>query len=470
MLEKFRAFSKKEIDKDNNAILAEAKGTFKKISVPKKEKNIDIELLADIKQIPYSSAKAIMDNMTKKCNISYSEYMDNKLFIYKTDAGLNGKIEKMRKKEEELIETIAADTGWSTEKTIQRANELYKKFGLSYRKIAGYRFYSMPDELVRQKLDSWNETAKKNREIVKAATGWSMHKIRLHMRRYAVLYDIISAYYILYKAWELTDEEMDSYARQKNSEKLWLKYNDREEAKVLAEKDKFDQVYADYIKRKYWLNVDTNYDEFLQFVDGLEYIFCKPIKFGGGLNTEKYKVERGKEKELYDLLMSKDRLLVEECVVQHKDVDEFLPGCVNTVRMVVLYQDGKCNFICAGMRFGYHGITDNFSQDGMVVDVDVETGIVQTNAIDKKGNIYEKHPISGKTFVGFQIPHWEMAKKVAEDAIKVQDGVNYVGWDLAICENKVSIIEGNCMPDLVLVQAPYAPQKEGKKYLFEKFF
>lgn len=53
--------------------------------------------------------------------------------------------------------------------------------------------------------------------------------------------------------------------------------------------------------------------------------------------------------------------------------------------------------------------------------------------------------------------------------MNVQEGVNYVGWDVAICEDKVVLVEGNSAPDLVLIQAPYAPQFKGMKYLIEPY-
>ena len=87
--------------------------------------------------------------------------------------------------------------------------------------------------------------------------------------------------------------------------------------------------------------------------------------------------------------------------------------------------------------------------------------------MDKKGHVYERHPISGKRFKGFVVPNWDKVRKVTENAMSVQDGINYVGWDVAICEDKAVLVEGNAMPDLVLIQAPYAPFKKGMKYLFD---
>ena len=119
---------------------------------------------------------------------------------------------------------------------------------------------------------------------------------------------------------------------------------------------------------------------------------------------------------------------------------------------------------------GNNDIVDNFHKDGMVCDIDLETGTIVTDAIDRSGTTYTKHPRSGYEFKGFQIPHWDKVLKLAEDAIRVQPGVNYVGWDIAVCPDKAVIIEGNSAPDLVLIQAPYARAKQGKKYLFQPYF
>lgn len=431
-----------------------------------------VELVAQRKRVGYLEAMAQMQRIRDRYGITYREYCLNKLYNYKTSKGLDEALTRIIGRENDNILQVCRETGWDFAKAESEMQAVMEKWPtITPKKYVGYGFFSMTEDEIREKIRGWNTKAKKNREIVQANTGWSQSKIKNHMARYETLYNIIPAYYVCYKAWELSDEEMDSYARQKLSERLWAKYNVRSATDVLNDKEEFDSVYRDYVNRKFWVNAGTNFDEFLAFADGLDTAFCKPVKSGGGLGTFKVDLTGSKRKlkKVYEDLMKKNRVLVEEAVVQHHEVSEFYPEAVNTVRVVVLQDENGKHIITTGIRFGDHGITDNFSADGMVCDIDIETGELITDAVNKAGEVFQSHPSSGKTFKGFRVPNWDQLLNAALDAMDVLDGVNYVGWDFAVREDDVCIIEGNSMPDLVLVQAPYAPSKVGKRYLFDPY-
>ena len=395
--------------------------------------------------------------------------MDNKLHLCKTLSSLNKKITAIKRDNKKYLQEVCDDTGWSMEKAKVEADKIKRKYGLSYRKYSRYRFYEKTEEEAAEKINTWRNNSNKYVKIAMEASGWSEEKVKKHMKRCGAEFDIIQAYYPLYQAWNLTDEQLDGYARQRISLNLDRKYNKLKDTRALADKALFNEIYKDYTGRKYWINKDTNFEEFKEFAKDINYVFCKPIESGGGLGAEKHKVTADL-KGLYDLLMAKDRLLVEECIEQHEEIEEFARGCVNTIRVVVFNDaNNETHTICTGIRFGNGGVTDNFSHDGMVADIDPETGIIRTHAIDKKGHIYSTHPITGKKFIGFQIPNWEKVIQITHEAMSVQEGVNYVGWDVAVCEDKVVLVEGNSAPDLVLIQAPYAPQFKGMKYLFEPY-
>ena len=430
--------------------------------------NINVTVVSQITGESYEKTLKKMERVRDRHGIAFRYYTNEKMYLY-SGQELTKAVARFKMKEEKDLNLIMADTGWSRSKILREVARLNEKWIVDYHKYAAYRFYEKTDNEIGAVFKKWNDTAKNNREKVQEASDWPMYKIKVHMKRVAIQFNIIAAYYVLYRAWELSDEQLSTYARQEDSKVIWKKFNDKDERKILSQKDKFDVVFKKYINRKFWINVETNYDEFLSFVDGLDYIFCKPINFGGGLGTEKLKVNHDNSKELYDYLMGKGRILVEECVKQHHSINEFISTSVNTIRVVTIVDNGKPKIICTGIRFGYDGITDNFSKNGMVADVDPETGIIRTDAVDKKGNFYKVHPKSGKQFKGFQIPRWNEVIALAKNAMNVLDGINYVGWDIAVSDDKVVIIEGNSMPDLVLIQAPYADIKEGKRYLFEKY-
>ena len=102
-------------------------------------------------------------------------------------------------------------------------------------------------------------------------------------------------------------------------------------------------------------------------------------------------------------------------------------------------------------------------------DVDIDTGQITTSAIDRAGTVYDAHPVSGKRFAGFHVPHWDRVTEIAAATMRESRGVNFVGWDIAVTADDVCIVEGNTEPGMGLVQAPYAPAKLGRKHLIERF-
>ena len=434
----------------------------------KRKNSIYINIVREETGWSYDKAKKHMDKFLKK-GIDYNTYVSQR-FYRSSKRRTKNKLILLEKKKNEYIDRVSEATGWTREEAIREMDRVKDKLGVSYFKYCSYRFFTNTDEEIMERLEKWKEIARKQVAYVMKESGWDKSKVRFHMNKVRTVYDIPPDYYVLYRLWELSDEQIKTYARRKDSNRLFAKYNNKEETKILQRKELFDEYYKDYIKRKFWINRNTNLDEFKAFLEGLDCIFCKPVDSGGGQGTEKIYLANWGITELYEYFMKKDKMLVEECVVQHHEIDKFIPGCVNTIRVITLLKDDICHFICAGIRIGHKGIVDNFHKDGMVCDVDIETGTVVTPAIDRNGITYEKHPVSGIEFVGFKIPNWEMVLKLAEDAIRVQPGVNYVGWDIAVCEDKAVIIEGNSAPDLVLIQAPYARQKKGMRPLFQKYF
>ncbi|HIY67519.1 MAG TPA: leucine-rich repeat protein, partial [Candidatus Agrococcus pullicola] len=430
-------------------------------------------LAADRMQVSYGRALATMYELRTQYGITFSEFNQQKFFSYKTARARRVAVRRYIEREGEQIQKVCHETGWTPKVAEEKMRAAKKKWPtIDFRKYAGYGFFAQTDKEIRERVRGWNTTAKENRKKVMQETGWSEQRVREHMTRFQMVYDIIPAYYMCYRGWELTDEQIDGYARQKLSQRLSNRFNVKSDLDLLGQKDIFDHVYAEHVNRKFFVNREgSSLQDFLDFADGIDEAFCKPLRSGGGLGTFKLDLKADREHltALYNDLMSKPLVLVEESVQQHSELNEFYPHSVNTVRVVTLQDEEGVHIISTGIRFGGDSITDNFSADGFVCDVDKDTGVIVTPGVNKKGIVAESHPFSGKRFVGAQVPHWDKVLTIARDAMSVLSGVNYVGWDVAISPDRVSLIEGNSAPDLVLVQAPYAPEKVGKRYLFDPF-
>ena len=53
---------------------------------------------------------------------------------------------------------------------------------------------------------------------------------------------------------------------------------------------------------------------------------------------------------------------------------------------------------------------------GIFVPIDTVTGVIKNNAIDSKGNEYEKHPDTNKAIKGTILPYWRKVVEMCKDA------------------------------------------------------
>ena len=90
----------------------------------------------------------------------------------------------------------------------------------------------------------------------------------------------------------------------------------------------------------------------------------------------------------------------------------------------------------------------------MVTTINIETGIVEYPALDKKKNIYEIHPYTNEKIIGLKIPMWDKVKELCIEACSVTPEIGYIGWDVCVGEKEPCLIEGNDFPGHDLYQLP----------------
>ncbi len=416
-------------------------------------------------------ARGEMRAVRDEYGISYEKFAKSGLILCRDEEERQKAIDDILRSQNVYLRRTMGATGWDEAKAKAEMDRVRKKFGISYFDYQFNQLYSMSDEEIAQ----WKSERKAKREaIVQYAmeeSGWSRSRVLSHMSHCSADYSILQSSYKGNRCWELTDEQLGKMANDGDSAALSARYNGN--TKMLVDKGLFDECYSEFTCRKHWTNNEgASYDSFLEFVEGTKALFYKPLNLSCGIGAGSVDTpadEKGK-KDLYEWFMENDPLVVEEKIEQHHDMSAMYSESVNTVRITNLQtEDGVCHHILSFVRFGTAPGVDNFKNGGIAAAVDIESGEVITDAKDNEGRVYKTHPVTGKQIKGFRIPMWKEALELVDNALAKYPEINYVGWDVAIREDRPVIVEGNSKAQSSTYQTLFDARTEGKKYTYEQF-
>lgn len=253
--------------------------------------------------------------------------------------------------------------------------------------------------------------------------------------------------YALFEMYSLNKAQRKTIVTRGINNSLIKRFNDPAYTDVFDDKRKFNRAFDPFLNRR-WLDLETSSEEdFEKFLKVCPCFMAKPAKGMCGKGIERLSVsEFDSPDEIKSYLMEKSLYLLEEVVSQHPVMSGLHPHSVNTCRVVTITGNGKTNVAVAYLRIGNGKPVDNFNSCGMVVPVEEDRGEVIYPAINKKGELFETHPITGTAIIGFKIPMWQQVLNLAEKAGAVVPQVGLVGWDIALTEKGPLIIEGNNFP------------------------
>ncbi|MDD2649483.1 MAG: sugar-transfer associated ATP-grasp domain-containing protein [Eubacteriales bacterium] len=310
-------------------------------------------------------------------------------------------------------------------------------------------------------------------KILKARSGKSRAWLLCDMLACAVKYNAGYMDYKIAAMYSLTDAQRRTVITRGISNEIVRRMNDKAYWHFFDDKTQFDKLFAAQVNRE-WMKIDdsTTAEQLESMLSKCEDIIAKPLEGSSGVGISKYHSAdwAGKAAELLETLRKNETGIIEDVVKQHHLMSSLCPTSVNTIRIATLIGDKAEGIVYAFLRIGNGKVMDNVDCGGMAARVDLESGKLLTVGADKAGNTYEKHPMTGTPIIGFTIPYWEEAKKMALDAMKVVPQVRFVAWDIAITENGPVFIEGNSFPSHAIPQfAAHYPDGIGIMPEFRKF-
>ena len=268
-----------------------------------------------------------------------------------------------------------------------------------------------------------------------------------------VRYGIVMTDYRNYKIYNRSHKERKEYVGAGGEDKLYSIVSPAKYKKRYTIKPDFLKDFAAYTKREFVVPERDSFEDFCGFLDRNPEFMTKPYDGSGGTSVKKMRVEEITDRKAFYDNAAEQKIFLEQLVKQHPEMNRLCSASVNTIRIMTLNDRGTPRILWAGLRVG-NGINpvDNFHAEGMGVKIDPETGKLVGQAINKDNEAFDKHPVSGVEFDGFQIPCFQEAKELVLKASLESDKIRVVGWDVAISENGPLVIEGNRRPGFDLVQ------------------
>ena len=253
--------------------------------------------------------------------------------------------------------------------------------------------------------------------------------------------------YFMYRFYEKSPSEKKTYITCKKHKLIQRIANRSGDVKSFLDKGRFNTLFSDYIKRD-WLDVsDASLADIEQFLNKHSSYYLKDKTGCEGKGVER--VDDGS----IDTRTMKEKwggCLLEEAIDPCRELAEFCPRSLNTVRITVLQDQHTKDYeiMSAVLRISTGSALDNLFQGALVADIDLKTGMTATNGISRTGLEYDLHPVTQKRIKGFQIPRWSEILEMVRELDRLVPGIGYVGWDIGLSDDRgVLVIEGNDCAD-----------------------
>ena len=220
------------------------------------------------------------------------------------------------------------------------------------------------------------------------------------------------------------------------------------EISLLDNKNKTYEHFKEHFHREQLLvKSKEDYPAFEEFAKKHQRFFCKPFARALGRGTSIVEIGDSDPRQTFDKLVSSGTYILEELIEQCPEMSQFNHSSVNTIRTALVNTSRGAEMLFAEIRCGRAGsIVDNGGQGGILIPCDIETGRLCKYGYDGSGRKYTSHPDSKVVFENFQVPRWNEVVALSKELMMKIPGLKYVGWDIALTDGNIVLVEGNSRP------------------------
>lgn len=233
---------------------------------------------------------------------------------------------------------------------------------------------------------------------------------------------------------------------------FWLQdtVNDPNYIHLLENKAETLSLLSELVSRAWLYTPKSSFEEFKHFVDKTPVFIAKPVSGQEGYGIEKHNTSSFSDQQLATLFrhLVNDDMLIEECIKAHDDI--YLgTTALSTFRIYTMIdKKGDVHILKAKYRVGTGDTITDTAEGCVAYPISIKYGLIEGPGINEVlySDNYYYHPGCDKLVVGMKIPQWEHLLDVVTRAAKKIPQLRYIGWDIAITNDSIEIIEGNHNP------------------------
>jgi hypothetical protein len=160
---------------------------------------------------------------------------------------------------------------------------------------------------------------------------------------------------------------------------------------------------------------------------------------------------------LADQLLSRGLgYVLQELLVPHSEIRASISDRICSLRIVVVLKGANVQRLFAAWKISAGGnVADNYWRDGNILaELNEETGEVIRcmTGLGPKYRTLTHHPVTGKSLVGFRIPHYRAAIELVARACRIFPGIPIQAWDVALTDRGPIPLEVNVVGSLFIPQ------------------
>ena len=440
----------------------------------------------------HDTAAADLKSVRRLYGISNKKYMEHKFYMLSPELRKETAEDILRaeglkkRRKEECIEAAMNEMGWTRSEALANLKYTHKELGIPYSKYKFFMLYRVaPEEQyqeyrirLRQLRQKRAEKAEHYEDIM-ARNGWTKKQLEEELSNCVKKCNCTFSEFWQYRLDSFTDEELADMMLMERHKRIRATYpNDPAIIKTAQNKEATNVILGKYLKRPWCMN-DVTFEEFEEKFKDSPGIVYKPVFGQQARGVELYRFSEHTMREVYDIVTSYNRGVLEEQVIQHPDIMRLNPSSVNCVRLETVSSiekpvtsDGRmADVIGATLKMGGgDAVVDNLHAGGGVcAGINMETGIIDTDGVDWTCGVHLTHPATGTPIRGFRVPYFKEVKELALEIVKDLKIFGVFGWDIAIREDGPVLIELNSYPDPTLLNIPYAAEHKGLLHRLDKY-